>query len=119
LLSIFSIDLRGVVKRQPQSIPWICCHSIEVVSAMTETPCVGVGLVGRHAPMCPHFHVDHATVPLVCTNAGPTSEWLEERDVDRSLLAGRRPGLIDAAIRRDAAVRRCAPLDVVLFKGTA
>jgi hypothetical protein len=47
------------------------------------------------------------------------SEWLEERDVDRSLLAGRRPGFMDAAIRRDAAVRRCAPLDVVLFKGTA
>ncbi|HKH20513.1 MAG TPA: DUF1826 domain-containing protein, partial [Gammaproteobacteria bacterium] len=87
LLSIFSIDLRGVVKRQPQSIPWICCHSIEVVSAMTETPRVGVRLVGLHAPMCPHFHVDHATVPLVCTYAGPTSEWLEERDVDRSLLA--------------------------------
>jgi hypothetical protein len=36
----------------------------------------------------------------VCTYAGPTSEWLEERDVDRSLLAGRRPGFIDAAIRR-------------------
>ena len=26
--------------------------------------------------------------------------WLEERDVDRSLLAGRGPGFIDAAIRR-------------------
>lgn len=42
----------------------------------------------------------HATVRLVCTCAGPTSEWFEERDVDRSLLAVRRPGFIDAAIRR-------------------
>ena len=86
---------------------------------MTGTPRVGVRLVGLRAPMCPHFHVDHATVRLICTYAGPTSEWLEERDVDRSLLAGRRPGFIDAAIRRDAAVRHCAPLDIVLFKGTA
>jgi len=37
---------------------------------------------------------------LASTYAGPTSEWLEERDVDRSLLAGRRSGFIDAAIRR-------------------
>lgn len=47
------------------------CHSIEVVTAMTETPRVGVRLVGLHAPMCQHFHVDHATVRLVCHLRGP------------------------------------------------
>jgi hypothetical protein len=44
----------------------------------------------RRAPCTdvPRFHVYHATVRLVCTYAGPTSEWLEERDVDRSILVG-------------------------------
>jgi Protein of unknown function (DUF1826)/CobW/HypB/UreG, nucleotide-binding domain len=65
-----------------------------------------------------HFHVYHATVRLVCTYAGPTSEWLEERDVDRSSSPGP-PGLHRRSLHRDPAVRRCAPLDVVLFKGTA
>jgi hypothetical protein len=60
---------------------------------MTETPCVGVRFVGLNVPSCPHFQVDHAMVRLVCTYWSPTSEWIEERGVHRSLLAGRRPGL--------------------------
>jgi Protein of unknown function (DUF1826)/CobW/HypB/UreG, nucleotide-binding domain len=66
--------------------PWICCHSIEVDgdAARRDAP--------RRAPCTdvPHFHVYHATVRLVCTYAGPTSDWLEERDVDRSLAGAAR-----------------------------
>jgi hypothetical protein len=68
---MFRIDLCRVVKRQPQSIPWICRHSIEVVAAITERARVGVRLVGLHSPMCPLFHVDHATSRPVCHLRGP------------------------------------------------
>jgi hypothetical protein len=34
---------------------------------MRETLCVGACFVRLHAPMCPQFHFDRATVRLVCT----------------------------------------------------
>jgi hypothetical protein len=90
---------------------------IEVVTEMTAAPRVGVRLIRLDAPMCPRFHVDHVTARLVCTYAGAASEWLDERDVDRALVTG--PLFVDAAIRRNATILRCDPLDIVLFKGTA
>ncbi|MBN9163799.1 MAG: DUF1826 domain-containing protein [Myxococcales bacterium] len=92
---------------------------IEVVTELSGSPRVGLRLVSLDAPMCPSFHVDHVTVRLVCTYSGAASEWLEERDLDRSLLSRLPPMPVAAAVRRGALVQRCEPLDVVLLKGTA
>lgn len=92
---------------------------IEVVTQLTGARRVGVRLVRLDAPMCPGFHVDQVTVRLLCTYAGDASEWLEERDVDRSVLTMHPPLPLAAAVRRDAVIQRCAPLDVVLLKGAA
>lgn len=91
----------------------------EVMSELTGSPRVGLRLARLDAPMCPRFHVDHVTVRLVCAYAGPASEWLDERHVDRGIAVGRSPVAIEQMIRRDARPLTCAPLDVVLFKGTA
>jgi Protein of unknown function (DUF1826) len=92
---------------------------VEVMSELTGSPRVGVRLTCLDAPMCPRFHVDHVTLRLVCTYAGASSEWLDERDLDRALLDVTGLDGIERAIRCGAKVRSCAPLDVVLFKGTA
>ena len=91
---------------------------IEVMTELTDSRRVGLRLVRPDGRMCPSFHVDHVPVRLVCTYAGEASEWLDERDVDRAILAGR-PMPVDSAVRRDAVVQRCSRFDVLLLKGSA
>lgn len=77
-----------------------------------------VRLIRVASPVFPDFYVDPGTVRLVCTYTGASSEWLDHRDVDRSLVLGN--GFVSlSAIRRGAIVERCHALDVVLFKGRA
>src|SRR5690606_9784866 len=66
------------------------------------------------------FHVDYHALRLVCTYAGPGTEWVARDDVDRRKLAARHLEL-EAAHRaagiRPTDVRRLAPGDVLLMKG--
>lgn len=88
----------------------------EVVTHLSNAPHVIVRLIRLSSPVFPGFLVDPGTVRLVCTYAGPASEWLDDRDVDRALLGT--CGLVPPeVIRRGAVVQRCSPLDVVLIKG--
>lgn len=88
----------------------------EVVTHLSDAPHVLVRLVRFSSPAVHGFLVDPGTVRLVCTYAGASSEWLDERDVDRALLGPR--GLVPPeVIRRGAVVQRCSPLDVLLLKG--
>lgn len=90
---------------------------IEVLTEMTGAEAVGVRLTQLRAPMCPGFHVDRVTLRLVCTYAGPCSEWLDARAIVPGGLAG--PRIAPGLIRRDARIETCTPLDVALFKGSA
>ncbi|MFO0735412.1 MAG: DUF1826 domain-containing protein [Labilithrix sp.] len=90
---------------------------IEVLTELTGVHRVGVRLLQLKRAMCPGFHVDRVPLRFVCTYHGPTSQWLLADAVDRSVLAG--PRIPPEAIRRDAAIQSCAPLDVVLLKGSA
>jgi hypothetical protein len=88
----------------------------EVVTDLSNARHVVVRLIRLSSPVFPGFLVEPGTVRLVCTYAGASSEWLDERDVDRALLGTR--GLVPLeVIRRGAVVQRCSPLDVVLLKG--
>ena len=69
---------------------------------------------------CRKFHSDHKTLRLVCTYAGPGTEWVDERDADRSAM-GHDDACIDTAnariVRHGSRIRRAGPGDVVLLKG--
>ncbi len=95
---------------------------VELFAAFAGAERVGVRLRSGGEPMCPRFHVDRVAVRLVCAYAGPGTEWLDGRDVDRSKLGHAAGGLPDEAsglLREGAKVWRAAPFDLVLLKGEA
>ncbi|WP_426755010.1 DUF1826 domain-containing protein [Myxococcus sp. Y35] len=62
--------------------------------------------------MCPRFHVDRVGVRLLCTYAGPATEWLENAHVVRSAL-----GATGDVTRPGASVHALERFDVALLKG--
>ncbi len=75
---------------------------------------VRVRLEAIDGPACRLFHADHVALRLLCTYAGPGTEWVPDEAVDR-----RRLGDNGAAIRTPSAVRRLPRFAVGLFKGEA
>jgi Protein of unknown function (DUF1826) len=69
---------------------------------------------------CRKFHTDYKTLRLVCTYAGPGTEWVDDRHADRSAM-GHDEACIDTAntriVRRGSSIRRAGAGDVVLLKG--
>lgn len=69
---------------------------------------------------CRKIHADNVTIRLVCTYAGPGTDWLPNEDVIRKNL-GRTDVDIETAnlsVRRDGAtLRRCEPGELLLLKG--
>lgn len=76
---------------------------------------VGLRLNVFGEDMCPRFHADQVLVRLICTYAGPGTEFLDEADVDREGLAARD----GEALRPGGVVRRAPTFAVVLLKGGA
>ncbi|WP_375759004.1 DUF1826 domain-containing protein [Corallococcus exercitus] len=75
---------------------------------------LGVRLQTLARDMCPRFHVDRVGVRLLCTYAGPATEWLENSQVHRSAL-----GASGEVARPGAPVQSLARFDVALLKGEA
>ncbi len=75
---------------------------------------LGVRLYTLTRDMCPRFHVDRVGVRLLCTYAGPATEWLENVHVVRSAL-----GATGEVPRPGAPVRSLERFDVALLKGEA
>ncbi len=71
---------------------------------------------------CRKFHTDNVAVRLLCTYAGPGTEWVRNEDVVRAHLA-RTDVDIDTAnrsvLRDHDAVRRSSAGDLLLLKGEA
>ena len=71
---------------------------------------------------CRKFHTDHVTIRLLCTYAGPGTEWVANEDVVRKNLA-RTDVDLEAAnrsvLRNDDVVHHCAAGDLLLLKGEA
>ena len=69
---------------------------------------------------CRKIHADTVTVRLLCTYAGPGTDWLPDADLVREHLV---PGTLDTetanrlVIREGGALRRCEPGEVLLLKG--
>jgi hypothetical protein len=73
--------------------------------------CSEVGLrlarVGR--AMCPGWHIDHASIRLVCTYQGPGTLWLDDQSVERFNLHAER--------NRSKTFIQAAAGEIVLLKG--
>lgn len=65
---------------------------------------------------CPLFHADHVGLRLLCTYAGPGTEWVPAAAVNRSGLGSGDNGLI---LRDRRQVRRLPAFTVGVFKGEA
>lgn len=70
-----------------------------------------------HHQHCPRFHVDSVGVRLICTWAGPATEWIAETELVRSLVGPGRPA--GMPVKEGAAVRQFERFDVALMKGSA
>jgi hypothetical protein len=78
------------------------------------TTAVRIRLDAIDGPACRLFHADHVGLRLLCTYAGPGTQWVPDHAVDRAVL-----GDNTRAITRQAAIRRLPRFAVGLFKGEA
>ncbi|GEN08192.1 Protein of unknown function [Myxococcus fulvus] len=86
----------------------------QVYADLLECRWLGVRLTTSEREMCPRFHVDRVGVRLLCTYAGPATEWLENADVLREGL-----GPKGEVLRPGGRVQRLERFDVALLKGEA
>ena len=104
-LDLFRADIKGLVQRYV---------------ALTDAKRVTMKLESFGGTLCERFHTDSVQLRLICTYAGPGTQWLANEDVDRHRLGLGAGGLSDemsGLIRPGAAIGgldRCA---VGLMKG--
>lgn len=71
---------------------------------------------------CKRFHSDFKQIRAVCTYAGPGTEWVDELDVNRALLAvhdhsGNFELQNKKIVQGDGTIKHAMPGDVVFLKG--
>lgn len=66
---------------------------------------------------CPRFHIDNVGLRLLCTYAGPGTEWIAESALDRDRL--RTCSMSDAPLRPGGQVSQVERFDVLIMKGSA
>lgn len=74
----------------------------------------------QRSDACRKIHTDYVSIRLLCTYAGPGTDWLPNRDFVRRHL-GRADVDVETAnrlmVREGAELRRCAAGEVLLLKG--
>ncbi|MHA7629213.1 DUF1826 domain-containing protein [Corallococcus sp. M7] len=112
-------DLRGCLPELPggalfdawvEDLNFLMRIYVDLLGAET----LGVRLHTLARDMCPRFHVDRVGVRLLCTYAGPATEWLENPQVLRSAL-----GPSGQVARPGAPIQSLERFDVALLKGEA
>jgi len=73
-----------------------------------DTTAVAIRLEVIETNACRKFHADHVTARLICSYAGPGTQWIDDRDA-MALAGGADPATLT--------VRQVATGDVALFKG--
>lgn len=82
---------------------------------------VGLRLTRLDSPMCPKFHFDRVPCRLVTTYAGPATEWLENKGIDRTKLgAGSlgQPDHLSGLYSNERSIQKAQAGDVALLKGS-
>ncbi|MDX2092208.1 MAG: DUF1826 domain-containing protein [Kofleriaceae bacterium] len=106
--------------RAPAAITDDIAFWVGVVADLCDVPLVGVRLARAEAAMCPRFHVDQVLARVAIAYAGPGTELVAERAVDRSKLLPHHRGEDDEAsglILDPSAIWRAHTGDVVVMKG--
>jgi len=70
--------------------------------------------------LCERFHVDRVPLRLLCSYAGPGTQWLDSSDVNRAFLGPAAGGLADedsGLLRLGAAIQHMERFTVALMKG--
>lgn len=90
----------------------------ELLAAAAGCEEVSVRVEQDPGAMCPVFHQDNNLMRLLCTYAGPDTEWLPEKRLDRSQLGlqGRTPAEANAA-NAGGEPNRSDPGEVLIVKG--
>ncbi|GLS26476.1 DUF1826 domain-containing protein [Marinibactrum halimedae] len=94
---------------------------IDMFSCLFEVKEVGLRLTPLRKAMCPKFHVDNIPCRMVSTYGGPGSQWLQETDVNRSLLGRGSKGLSDeesGLYPTSDAIQQLGSQEVALLKGS-
>jgi hypothetical protein len=94
---------------------------VDLFAELMEVAHVGLRVVTLSGPMCPRFHIDRIPARLLTTYAGPGTEWLAARDVRYDRLGPASAGMPDETsglLKEHAQVRRLAPGELGLFKGS-
>jgi hypothetical protein len=112
-----------VASRLAAALPVAAPALVADIGALAAAFAAIAGVTRVHARLealtddgCPVFHADHVGLRLLCTYAGPGTEWVPGHAVNR---AGLGSGDNRRVVARRADVRRLAPLCVGLFKGEA
>ncbi len=118
-LSSDDLDLRGRLAGLPAGAmfeAWLedLNFLLRLYTDLLGAEAVGVRLKTLSSDMCPRFHVDRVGVRLLCTYAGPATEWLENSQVIRGAL-----GATGEVPRLGARVQMLERFDVALLKGEA
>ncbi len=77
-------------------------------AVLMDTTAVAIRLEVIETDACRKFHADHVTARLICSYAGPGTQWIDDRDA-MALAGGADPATLT--------VRQVATGDVALFKG--
>lgn len=92
----------------------------EAMAAAIDVRCLDFRLERIDDDMCRRFHVDHYPCRLLCTYAGPATQWLENADVIRERLGARGrnfPNPDTNMIRPGGRIQHLRAFDVAILKG--
>lgn len=93
---------------------------VGIWTSLAKTPTVQASIATVETNKCRRFHADYKPLRLVCTYAGPGTEWVDDADAVRGAL-GVEGVQFDVAnahiVPRAARIQRARPGDVVLLKG--
>jgi hypothetical protein len=87
---------------------------------LTDAGRIIIKLQSLDGILCDYFHTDWVRLRLICSYAGPGTQWLANEDVDRRRLAPDSGGLPDEAsglIHAGAAIQAIERFHVGLMKG--
>jgi hypothetical protein len=97
-----------------------CGFWVDVLADLVECSVVGVRLASVDSGMCARLHVDHVSVRIVSTYVGPGTQYVENGDVDRRLLAQTDKDASDESsgvLLPSALIHAASSGDIVLLKG--
>jgi len=94
---------------------------VDMFCCLFDVEEAGLRLTMLDSAMCPKFHVDQIPCRLVTTYTGTATQWLVNKDIDRSQLGRASIGIADdlsGLFNNDLVIQQMHAGDVALLKGS-